>query len=91
MGQTIFQLFLKVNGSNCLIKKVLEMGIVASNKKVLDINETLPPVAGHKEVGMRLTMQQRQAVVAKAASRYPDVSQPAQLISLLVQPFPNTS
>src|SRR5262249_9592440 len=29
-----------VNGSNCLIKKVLEMGIVASNKKVLEINET---------------------------------------------------
>jgi hypothetical protein len=29
-----------VNLPNCLIKKVLEMGIVASNKKVLEINET---------------------------------------------------
>ena len=29
-----------VNTANCLIRKVLEMGIVASNKKVLEINET---------------------------------------------------
>ena len=66
----IFPYDTEVKEPNCLIKKVLELGIVASNKKVLEINETYLPWQGHEEVGMRLTMQQRQAVVAKAASRY---------------------
>src|SRR5688572_18690246 len=35
-----------VNPANCLIKKVFEMGIVASNKKVLEINETYLPWLG---------------------------------------------
>ena len=49
----ILKLFWQVNATNCLIKKVLEMGIVASNKKVLEINETYrhwqQPVGGKDE------------------------------------------
>jgi hypothetical protein len=68
-GRTICVTFCCVKKTNCLIKEVGEMGIVASNKKVLEINETYPSCGrSHKEVGMRLTMQQRQAVVAKALS-----------------------
>ena len=43
----------KVNGANCLIKKVLERVFVASNKKVLEIIETYrhwqQPVGGRDE------------------------------------------
>src|SRR5688500_608486 len=50
---TIYLNFGQVNDTNCLIKKVLEMGIVASNIKVLEINETYrhwqQPVGGKDE------------------------------------------
>jgi hypothetical protein len=40
LPKSLFQICQQVNGPNCLIKKVLEMGIVASNKKVLEIMKT---------------------------------------------------
>ena len=47
----IFLRMMTVNEANCLIKKVLEMGIVASNKKVLEINETYLPWQGPRGGG----------------------------------------
>ena len=46
------------------------MRIVASNKKVLEKKDAYASGRSHEEVRMRLTMQQRQAVMAKAAARY---------------------
>lgn len=46
---------IEVKAANCLIKKVLETGIVASNKKALEIEETYPGARRRKEgVRMRL-------------------------------------
>ena len=51
--EVIYLIWFNVKESNCLIKKVLELGIVASNKKVLEINETYrhwqQPVGGKDE------------------------------------------
>ncbi len=65
MGEFLSQFRWRVNDPNCLIKKVPEMGIVASNKKALEIEETYSRrQRAHRGVRMRLTMQERRAAVA---------------------------
>jgi hypothetical protein len=55
---------------NCLIKKVLEMGIVASNKKVLEINETYRQWQGPRGGKDEAHDATAAGGIAKAAARY---------------------
>src|SRR5438552_7850185 len=70
MVRILYPRAIAVNGSNCLIKNPLEMGIVASHKNPLQIERSYLHVSRTLEVEMRLKMKARQEVTAVTAGQY---------------------